>query len=88
MAEKVYGYLYHYKSDSISHEIYITRTLALINQTTLLNSYKAMNIDRNPSDEPDETKRLDWNYSILLIFLSVWISLLYNGKKIIKKNRN
>ena len=87
VAENIYGYLYHYKSDSISNEIYITRTLALINQTIIMNSYKAMNIDRTPI-ESDDTRALDWNYSILLIIISAGILLLYNRKKILKKNRN
>jgi hypothetical protein len=88
VAERIYGYLFDYKTSLKTNEIHITRTLAMVNQTIIMNSYKGMKFSENQEQEPEDTKTLDWQFLLIIIISSIGISLLFYKKKLNLKKRN
>ncbi|NVM19156.1 MAG: hypothetical protein HWN80_15690 [Candidatus Lokiarchaeota archaeon] len=87
MAERIYGYLFDYKTNLKTDKIYITRTLAMINQTIIMNSYNGMSFSENPNQEPEDTNTLSWQFLITMIVSSIGISLIFYKKKALKRKK-
>jgi len=89
VAERIYGYLFDYKTDLKSDKIYITRTLAMINQTIIMNSYNGMSFSENQNQEPEDTDTLDWQFLIIMIVIvsSIGISRIFYKKKVVMRKK-
>ena len=81
MAERFYGYLFDYKTELKTDEIYITCPLAMMNHTIIMNSYNGMSFSENPNQEPEDTNTLGWQFLIITIVSSIGISLIFYKKK-------
>lgn len=87
MAEQIYGYLFDYKTSLKTDKIYITRTLAMMNQTIIMNSYNGMNFSEKLIQEPEGTNTLGWQFLIPVIVSSIGISLIFYKKKAIMRKK-
>jgi len=87
VAERFYGYLFDYKTSLKTDEIYITRTLAMMNHTIIMNSYNGMSFSENPNQEPEGTNTLGWQFLIITIVSSIGISLIFYKKKAVMRKK-